>query len=78
LREQFYISIKEVSNMAEKNKPNRDAGRKPEGGAEGKFFHNKDWQSGSTSEPNEGRSQGGSGLSQKRDRMEEVSRKGGK
>ncbi|MCC6329661.1 MAG: hypothetical protein IT174_14185 [Acidobacteria bacterium] len=63
--------------MAEKNIPNKDAPRSPEHGAEGKFYHNKDRRSGSTSEPNEGRSQGGNGLSQKRDRMEKVSRDSG-
>ena len=61
-----------------KNKVNADPSQRADRGSQGRFAHNMDDKMSHAGETHEGRSQGGNGLSQKRDRMEEVSRKGGR
>ena len=64
--------------MNKKDKVGGDPAERAERGPEGRFAHNMDDQMSHSKKTHEGMSQGGNGLSQKRDRMEEVSRKGGK
>jgi hypothetical protein len=61
-----------------KNKVSADPAEREERGSQGRFAHNQDDKMSHSGKTHEGMSQGGNGLSQKRDRMEEVSRKGGR
>jgi hypothetical protein len=53
------------------------SGNRTERGSQGRFAPNTEDKMSQGRQTNEGGSQGGNGLSQKRDRMEKVSRKGG-
>lgn len=61
-----------------KDKVSGDPAGRAERGPQGRFSDDQKDRTSHDGNTNEGRSQGGNGLSQKRDRMEEVSRKGGK
>lgn len=63
--------------MAEK-KPSKNPAERAERGSQGRFADNADNKTSHSGQTHGGRSQGGNGLSQKRDRMEEVSREGGR
>ncbi len=60
-----------------KNNVKKDPAERAERGSQGRFADTADDRVTQGRNRNEGASQGGNGLSQKRDRMEEVSRKGG-
>lgn len=60
-----------------KNKVSENPKERAERGAQGRFADTQDDKMSKQGKTHEGMSQGGNGLSQKRDRMEEVSRKGG-
>ena len=61
-----------------KNKVSENPAERAERGPQGRFADNMDDKMSHSGRTHEGMSQGGNGLSQKRDRMEEVSRKGGR